>query len=173
MSFISGNIGLYSERLTVILGFVTLAAAVATFVTCRSCLSFLGRFGLKIHVDAGWYRPFYKYHGYYWWVLILGLTLHFLSAVMHTGIPQAGDPDAPIHWVVLGLGLGAAVSTGAVLSSCRSMAGLLNTFTGKTPTGNKRYLSFYRYHSYYWLILILAIAGHFAASYAHIGVWPG
>jgi len=173
MSFISGNIGIYNERLTVILGFVTLAAALATFVSCRSCLSFLGRLGWKIPTESGPYRAFYKYHGYYWWVFILGLTLHFLAAVMHTAIPAPGDPDAPIHWAILGFALGAAVMTGAVLSSCRSLNSLVNTFTGKAPTSNKRYFSFYRYHSYYWLILILALAGHFAASYIHIGVWPG
>ncbi len=173
MSFISGNIGLYSERLAVVLGFVTLAAAVATFASCRTCLSFLARFGLKIRVEAGWYRPFYKYHGYYWWIFLFALTLHFLGAIMHTAIPRAGDPDAPIHWVVLGFALGAAVMTGAVVSSCRSTAGLLNTFTGKTPVSNRRYFSFYRYHAYYWLILILAIAGHVTGSYIHIGFWPG
>ncbi len=173
MSFISGNIGLYSERLAVVLGFVTLASALATFATCRTCLSFLGRLGLKIRVDAGWYRPFYKYHGYYWWVFIFALTLHFLTAVMHTAIPKAGDPDGTIHWAVLGLGFGAALMTEVVLSSCRSLTGLLNAFTGKSPVANKRFFSFYRYHAYYWLILVLAIAGHFAASYIHIGVWPG
>jgi len=172
MSFISGNIGLYDERLTVVLGFVTLAAALATFVSCRTCLSFLGRFGLKINMDAGWYRSFYRLHGYYWWVFVMGLILHFLTAVMHTAIPKAGDPDAPIHWAILGFALGAAVTTGAVLFSCRSTAGLWNTFTGKTPVNNKKFFSFYRYHSYYWLVLALAVAGHFAASYIHIGVWP-
>lgn len=173
MSFISGNIGLYDERLTVVLGFVTLAAALATFVSCRTFLSFLERLGLKSPINAGWYKAFYKYHGYYWWVFVMGLILHLLTAVMHTAIPKAGDPDAPIHWTILGFALGAAAMTGAVLFSCRSLTGLLNTFTGKAPIGNKRYFSFYRYHSYYWLILILAIAGHFAASYVHIGVWPG
>jgi len=103
----------------------------------------------------------------------MGLTLHFLSAVMHTAIPKAGDPDAPVHWAILGFAFGAALMTGAVLSSCRSTAALLNTFTGKSPVANKRYFSFYRYHACYWLILVLAIAGHFTASYIHIGVWPG
>ena len=173
MSFISGDIGLYSERLTVVLGFVTLASALATFATCRSCLGLLERLGLKNPVEMRWYRPFYKYHGYYWWIFLFALTLHFLSAVMHTAIPVAGDPDAPIHWVILSFALGALVMVGAVLSSCRSFTGLLNTFTGKGPLGNNRFRLFYGYHSYYWLILVLAIAGHVAGSYIHIGVWPG
>jgi hypothetical protein len=173
MSFISGNIGLNEERLAVALGFVTLASAMATLVTCRTCLSFLERLGLKSVTESKWYRGLNKYHGYYWWAFILALVLHLMSAVMHTALPKAGDPDAAIHWVILSFALGSLVMVGAVISSCRSMVGLITLFTEKGPLSGSKYNFFYRYHAYYWLFLILLIAGHFASSYMHIGFWPG
>jgi hypothetical protein len=169
---IAGGPGLYGERLTVALGFVTLISAIATFATCRSCLSFLGRLGLKNLADSPWYRPFYKYHGYFWWVFVMGLVLHLLTALMHTAIPTSGDPDALSHLIILSLGLASLVLAIGVLASCRSLLGLLNLFREKSLLGENKYLSFYRFHSYYWLLLILLIAAHFTSSYIHIGIWP-
>ncbi len=167
---ISSGAALYGERLAVALGFVTLISAVATFATCRSCLSFLG---LKSPLDNRWYRPFYKLHGYYWWIFLMGLGLHLLTAVMHTAIPTAGDPDAQIHWIILSFAFVSLPLTAVVLSSCRSWVSLLSLFMEKGPLADRLYLSFYRYHSYYWLVFIGSIAGHFIAAYAHIGIWPG
>ncbi len=83
---ISGNVGLYGERLAVALGFVTLVSALATFSSCRSCLSFLGRFGLKSPIERRWYRSFYRYHGYYWWAFLFVLVLHlFVSHSLSRG----------------------------------------------------------------------------------------
>jgi hypothetical protein len=169
---IASGPGLYGERLAVALGFVTLISAVATFATCRSCLFFLGRFGLSNLTEKRWYRPFYKYHGYFWWVFVMGLVLHLLTSLMHTAIPASGDPDAPIHWIILSLGLASLLMVIGVLASCRSLAGLVNMFREKSLLNNTKYLPFYRFHSYYWLILILLIAGHFASSYIHTGIWP-
>jgi hypothetical protein len=165
--------GLYGERLAVALGFVTLAFALATFASCRSCLSLLGRLHVKNPMETRPYRTFYKYHGYYWSIFLLTLILHLISAVMHTAIPTADDPDAQIHWVILGFAFGSLVSTGVVLSSCRSLVNLLNLFAEKGPLSNLRYQLFYQYHSYYWVLLILAIAGHVASAYLHTGIWPG
>lgn len=170
---ISSGVGLYGERLAVALGFVTLASALVTFISCRSCLSFLGRFGMKNPMDMKWYRLFYRYHGYYWWVFLFVLLLHFMTALMHTAIPTAGDPDAQIHWLILSFALSSLVLVGAVLSSCRSLVGLLGLFTEKGPLSSRAYQSFYRYHSYYWLILVLAVAGHVVSAYVHTGIWPG
>jgi hypothetical protein len=169
---IASGPSLYGERLAIALGFVTLMSAIATFATCRSCVSFLGRLGLKNLTDMKWYRPFYKYHGYFWWVFVMGLFLHLLTALMHTSIPTAGDPDAQIHWIILSLGLTSLVLVSSVLASCRSLAGLLNLFREKNLLSDKKYLPFYQFHSYYWLILIILIAAHFTSSYIHTGIWP-
>ncbi len=173
MSFISGNIGLNEERLAVALGFVTLVSALATFASCRTCLSFLARLGLKDLMENKWYRAFYRYHGYYWWTFLFALVLHLLTTIMHTGLPTPGDPDAAIHWVILSFAFGALVMVVAVFSSCRSLVGLANLFAEKGPLSNTGFRSFYRFHSFYWLVLILFVVGHFASSYVHIGFWPG
>ena len=164
--------GLYGERLAVALGFVTLVFALATFASCRSCLSFLGRIGVKLRPESGGYQGFYRYHGYYWAGFIFTLVLHTMSAIMHTAIPKAGDPDAGIHWLILSFALGSLVFTGGVLSSCRSLVSLINMFAENGPMSNAVFRGFFRLHSYSWLILIMAIAGHFAAANVHVGFWP-
>jgi len=169
---ISGDIGIYGERLAVALGFVTLATGLVTFVSCRSCLSFLSRLGLKNPMDMGWYHTFYRYHGYYLYIFLFALVLHLLTALMHTAIPTAGDPDAQIHLIILSFAFSSFVVVGIVLSSCRSLVALFNLFMEKGPLANKRYQMFYRYHSFYWLILALSATGHITAAYTHVGIWP-
>ncbi len=169
---ITSDVGLYGQRLTVALGFVTLASAVATFASCRSYRSFLERFRLKTFMETGWYRAFYRYHGYYWWVFLLALVLHLVTALMHTIIPTSGDPDAQIHWIILSFAFNLLVMVVAVLFSCRSLVSLFNLFTERGLLTNNLYQSFYRYHSIYWSILILSIAGHITSVYIHTGIWP-
>ncbi len=163
----------YGERLAVALGFVTLLFALATFASCRSCLSFLSRFGLKNPVDLWWYRPFYRYHGYYWWGFLFGLLLHLMAAVMHTAIPALGDPDGLLHLIILSFGAVSPVAVGGGFSSCRWLVCVVPPFMEKGPLSSRKYQEFYRYHSWFWLILILVTAGHLIAGYVHVGFWPG
>ncbi len=164
--------GLFEERFAVAIGFATLAAALATFASCRSCLSFLGRLGIKGLTESRWYRGFYRYHGYYWAAFLLTLPVHLILAVIHTGLPMAGDADAPIHWAILSLGLGSVVSTGVVFSSCRSLVGMIRMLTNKGPLTNPTFKAFYGLHNYFWLALLVAVGGHFASANTHIGFWP-
>jgi cytochrome b561 len=167
------SVGLYAERLTVALGFVTLFFALATFASCRSCLSFLSYIGVKDLTNQWWFKPFYNLHGYYWYGFLILLTIHLLAAVMHTAVPNLADPDGLIHLIILSFGIVSLVFTGTVLSSCRSLVGLITLFSEKSPLNNLGYRSFYRTHSLLWGILFLAIAGHFASGYFHVGFWPG
>jgi hypothetical protein len=172
MAYLSSGVVLYSERVTVVLGYITLASAVATFVTCRTFVSFLSRLGIKNLTEVRWYLPLFKLHGFYWWGLVMGLILHLMSALMHTGIPGAADPDGWIHRIVLATGGASLVITGVVLSSCRSLASLVSMFRESSPLDNKGFWGFYRYHSFFWAALMLLVAGHFAAVYVHIQFWP-
>lgn len=168
----SGDPGIYGERLAVVLGFVTLASALATLASCRSLLSLLARFGLKSPLESSWYSAFHRYHGYYWWAFVMALILHLMTALVHTTLPAADDPDAQVHWVILSFAFSSLVLVNVVLSSCRSTVSLLGLFSEKGPLSSSGYRAFYRYHSYYWLVLLLSIAGHVAGSYVHTGIWP-
>ncbi len=160
------------QRASVTLGFFTLASALATFISCRSCLSFLKYFGLKDPMANKTYKAFYQYHSYYWRAFFSLVAIHVGLAIAHTGIPQAGDPDAPIHWFILSFGFSGVVFLLVIFSSCRIMNKLfLNSFKSGTPL-LKNYQWFYKYHSYYWWVFILIIIGHFAFAYHHVGFWP-
>lgn len=164
--------GLYGERLAVALGYITLTLALATFVSCRSCVSLLGHLGMRNSIEVRWYRAFYKYHGYYWPLFLFTLTLHLMTALVHTEIPTTTDPDALIHWVILSFAFSSLVFLGAVLSSCRSLVSTMSLFMEKGPMTNRVFRNYYGYHSGYWLVFILAVSGHVSSAYIHTGIWP-
>lgn len=168
----TGNTALYGERLAVALGFITLVSGIATFISCRSFPGLLKFLHLPDLMNIKIFQPFYKYHAYYWWVFLLALFLHFVTALVHVALPAPGDPDALIHWVILAFGIIALVSLVMVLTSCRSFANFLGFFLGKNSLTINSYKNFYRYHSFFWWVLITTVAGHFGSSYVHIRLWP-
>jgi hypothetical protein len=172
MAYFSSGVVLYSERVTVVLGYITLVSAIATFGTCRTGVSLFGRLGLKKATDAGWYRQLFKLHGFYWWGLVMGSILHLMSALMHTGIPSAADPDGSIHRIILATGGASLILAGVVLSSCRSLVNLVSLFKETSPLDDRGFRSFYRYHAFFWVGMSLLVAGHFAAVVSHIQFWP-
>ena len=168
----SGSAALYGERLAVALGFLTLVSAIATFASCRTLVGLSKFLHLQDPMKLKAFQAFYKYHGYYWWLFLLALFLHLTTALFHVELPTPGDPDALIHWVILGFAIIALVSLVIVLVSCRSFAGLMGFFIGKNSLNIRSYKGFYRYHSLYWWLFVIAVIGHLSASYVHIGFWP-
>jgi hypothetical protein len=164
--------GIFGERIAIILGFITLTAFLAILASCRSCMSLLKFLHIKVPFDSKPYQVFNKYHNYYWWAFGYMLVVHAYMAFVHTGIPAADDPDAGVHWIILWFGVGSVVSASVTLFSCRSLVFLINLLKGKSPLTNKVYRGFFNIHGYYWLVLILAAAGHVAAAFSHAGVWP-
>ena len=169
----AGNIAIYNERLTIILGLITLLFALAAFTSCRCYPSLLTRLRLKDPSESGWYQTFNKYHAYYWWMLWLVLVLHVITALMHTELPAFGESEASIHRYILGTGLISFVSILVLGFSCRSLVKIIDLFAGKSPLEARAYDAFYKYHPYYWLFFFLIITAHLAFSYAHVGIWPG
>ncbi len=169
----SGITAVYNERLAIIFGFITLASGLSAFLSCRVCISWLSHLGLKNPTQIKGYSAFYKYHLYYWWAFGVSLVAHFMVATLHTGLPQAGDPDAGVHWIILGLGLFSGVSASSLFFSCRVLPRLVAMATPKKPFNNPLYRAYNKYHSYYWVILALLATAHFIVSYNHTGVWPG
>lgn len=169
---ISSTAALYGERLAVALGFFTLASVIVIIVSCRSWLGLFKFLHLPNPMNTKAFQSFYKYHAYYWWLFVVAVILHLTTGVTHVALPTPGDPDALIHWIILGFGVFALVSFILVMASCRSFAGLLGFFTGKNTLAMNSYKNFYRFHSLYWWLFAIAVAGHFGASYVHIGLWP-
>ncbi len=168
---ISVNIIVYNERLAIILGFITLTFMMATLFSCRSFVSFLNRIGVKNPTKNPTYSSFFKYHSLYWWGFAFSIILHLLVGVMHISYSNPADPDAYLHTYILLAGGAAFVVTLVVYVSCRAFAGLLNLITGKSPSSGKVFASFYRWHNYYWIILILMFVAHFTFTYWHTGIW--
>jgi hypothetical protein len=164
---------LNNERLAIVLGFLTLLSGLAAFLSCRTCLGWLSRLGIKDFTHNRIYAPFYKLHLYYWWSFGVLVVAHLMVAVVHTGLPQAGDPDAPVHWWILGLGLFSAMSAIGVFFSCRIMPRLVTMARSSDPFNSHSYRTFFRGHSFYWISLGLLAAAHFLVAFSHIGVWPG
>jgi hypothetical protein len=161
-----------NERLAIVLGLITLALALSAFLSCRVCISWLSYLGIKNPTRIKGYSQFYKFHLYYWWAFGVALVAHLMVATLHTGLPQAGDPDAWIHWVILGMGLFSAILAASLFFSCRVFPKLISMAGSIKPFNNLIFRTFYGFHSYLWLILAVSVAVHFTVTYTHAGVWP-
>ncbi len=160
------------QRVSVALGFLTLAAALSTFATCRSCISFLKWFRVPDPLSNPRYRSFYRYHKYLWWAFLVLLPVHLGVAFGHTGIPQAGDPDSPIHWAILSFGMVATITTAVNLSSCRISTGFFIRNLKKNGMSQSWYTQFGRYHSYFWGLFLAVLIVHLFFAHRHVGFWP-
>ncbi len=165
----------YNERLAIVLGLLTLIIALFTLASCRSCLGVFRRLGLKDPLQNTAFHIFYQAHAYLWWALGFLLAMHIMVGAMHAAYTiSPGDSDAYVHWRVIWAGVAGLVLIGGfVVTSCRSFAHALDFLTNKPSMSMKIYRGFYRYHSYYWVIFILAALGHFLLGYFHAGIWPG
>ncbi len=170
---ISNQSAIYNERVAIILGLATLTLALAAFTSCRTFVSLLTRLGVRNPTDNVAYQTFNKRHLYYWWFFGVLALAHVMMSTFHTGLPEAGDPDAGVHWIILALGLASALSGVALFSSCRLSPKLLAPVIPKLSLASQAYRSFFGYHSHYWWVFAVLVAVHFAASYLHAGIWPG
>ena len=170
---IAVDLGIYYERIAVVLGFVTLVAALATFASCRSFINLISRYTRKNLLENRAYQSFYKYHTYYWWSLFVILIIHMMSAGIHTYLlPAPDDPDALAHWLILGFAFAILATISIQFASCRSFASLVEFITQSNPVKFRVYKGFYRFHAYYWWLFLSAVAGHIIASSIHTRIWP-
>ena len=167
---ITGDLGLYGERLAVVLGFCTLGFFIAMATTCRSFVPLAGKIGLSELTKSKAYRKYFGFHSFFWYGFFMLLILHMMTGFMHTEFPRAGDPDVGIHWAILIAAGSVLLSIGMTFSSCRSFVGIFRA-AGKNPLAG-RYSGYYQMHNYIWILLLLALIGHLTASYLHIGFWP-
>jgi hypothetical protein len=167
---ISPAAALFNERMTVVLGFITLISAVAVIATCRSFIVLLSRVGVKRPLASRAYRAVYGWHFYYWWVFAIALTLHVMTAVTHATV--SGRFDVVFHWWILGLGLASLGWLFPVQLSCRSTLSFINSLSGTPATGNRFFNWFYRRHGVLWWGLLLFMTAHVGVAVAHVNWWP-
>ena len=168
---ITGDLGLFGERLAVALGFVTLVLFIGTGLTCRSFVPLADRLNITWFTGSRPYKAIFRYHSFFWYGFFVVLFLHMLIGFMHTEFPQAGDPDAVQHLWILVFAVSLFISVGLTFSNCRTFMGFLRIFKGDSLLAGF-YGRFYRLHSYVWVLLLVALVGHLIASYIHIGFWP-
>jgi hypothetical protein len=168
----AGASAVNNERIAIILGLITLALALTVLASCRICLSGLKRIGLGRALESQAYQGFYRFHSYYWWLFGVFLVGHLAQAFIHTGLPQAGDPDASVHWIILGLGLGGLLAAGTIFFSCRLFFRLSKMLSMLQKFNSQAFLAFHKPHTFYWLIFLLLVGAHFAEGFRHAGIWP-
>ena len=166
------TVGINNERISIVLGLVTLLFILTTFASCRTCFSWLTLLGVKNLLKSKGYQTFSKYHSVYWWLFGVAIVSHVFIAIGHTGFPQIGDPDAGAHWIILIPGFVGALSSLTIFSSCRAFPRLIAPTTSRFSLTGKTYRTFFKYHAYYWLVLWALITLHFTAGYLHAGLWP-
>jgi hypothetical protein len=164
--------GFIYERIAIILGLITLILALASLASCRSCLSWLNYLGVNNLLKNKGYLAFYKYHSIFWWLFGVALASHIFMAIGHTGLPQAGDPDAGSHWLILIPGFFGALFSLSIFSSCRIFPKLITPGSTGQTLSNTFYRVFFKYHVYYWLAFGLLIIFHFFSGFSHSGLWP-
>jgi len=168
----SGPAAAYAERIAIVLGVITLVTGLTAFFSCRTFVGLLARVNVR-PTKSPVFQAFYQRHLYYWWAFGVAVVSHFLMAVLHTGLPQRGDPDAGVHWVILGIGFAGAVASAALFSSCRVYPRLVGRALKGFNTAGKAYRSLFKYHSYYWWVFAALVGVHFAVGFIHAGIWPG
>jgi len=169
---IPADTALYGEKLSIVLGFITAIAALATFTTCRNFIALVMKFGFMNPLQVRWYNKFYQSHGYYWPILWITLVLHIITALMHSKWPQAGAPDSVEHLNIFIAGLVSFVAMIVLGLSCRAFGVFVNTFTGQIPLEIRLFAEFYRHHGLYWFIFLTTFTVHFVFAYLHVGFWP-
>ena len=161
-----------NERIAIMLGVATAVLALAVFISCRIFLSLMKFFGWKNPGENRVYRAFNRHHLLYWWLFGVVLLAHVMMAVFHTGLPKAGDPGAWVHWVILILGFFSALAAMSLFVSCRFSPRLFTAGRPKSFFENVTYKLLYRFHNYYWLLLLGLVAAHFTIGFLHAGIWP-
>ncbi len=82
-----------------------------------------------------------------------------------------GTPlDLNIHWTILILGIGILLSGIAVISTCRSVAGVFHLLKPGNSLKTRLYRAYFRFHSYYWVAFVMFLLLHLMVTIVHIGL---
>lgn len=163
--------GLYGEQLAVVFGFITFGLFVSMALTCRYFppLADRARIGFLTRTRA--YQAAYRWHSLLWFAFAWFLLVHVALGILHTEWPNPADSDFVQHLWILIFAVLVFISVILVFSNCRSFSSTLSFFRGSNVIAGL-YGRYYRIHSFFWVLLLVALAGHLIAGYLHIGFWP-
>ena len=68
------------ENIILVTGIINLVFVLLLFFTCR----FIPRAKMtKSWINQKWFKRLYRYHTYFWWVLIPSVLIHFAVVILH------------------------------------------------------------------------------------------
>ena len=68
------------ENIILVTGIINLVFVLLLFFTCR----FIPRAKLtKSWINQKWFKGLYRYHAYFWWVLVPSVLIHFVVVILH------------------------------------------------------------------------------------------
>ncbi len=159
--------------MAIVLGLSTLILALMTFTSSRSFASLWNRFSPNL-LENRIYKSYYRCHWIFWSGFAFILFIHISMGLLHVVLNSfTHDPDAYLHAYVVATGLVGLVVTGMIVTSCRSLLGALGIVFLKNPLSSGNYQRYYKFHSYFWIIFLAFIIGHYSFGYLHAGgLWP-
>ena len=148
------------EDVNTLLGVWSALFAVATFISCRSCT---GLFNI-VHINLNklpLFRKFYSFHNVFWGIFGAFLITH-LSLAIHSVVTEASyEGDAAEGYMFIWTGAGIFVIALSLLLSCRVYPKIYRAVTGgHNPLNSKVFATFFKLHSYMWIVLILLVILH-------------
>ncbi len=164
--FQGNEFDVYIHWMILILGTGVLLAGGAVLASCRSVSGFFRLLSPENRL-AKPYRAFYRLHAYYWVVFWYILAAHLMFTVPHVWVPVSGEQLFFVHQVVFFTAIANIILVAAVLSSCRSFLSVLGLFLPANPLSKSGYRRFFGYHSYYWWVLGVSMAGHIIFGMIH------
>jgi hypothetical protein len=164
--------GIAIERAAVVLGFLTLTAALAVFASCKTIPSLLKRLGMKDPASSETFQSFYFLHGFFWQAFVLLLVIHLSLGLVYVITAGSGSPEFHQHLVIISFGFATALSYGVIFASCRITNKYFSSSLKSGSFAGRGYQVLYALHSYYWLVFFALIATHFSFVYSAVRFWP-
>jgi hypothetical protein len=160
------------ERITVLLGFLTLTSALAVVASCRTIPALFKKIAKKDLLTNEGYQSFYFLHGFFWQAFFLLLAVHLVLGLTHLSMLTMGAEEIRTHLTILGFGALTALSYGGMLASCRITHDFFTKSFEPKSLKDRVYRVFYGLHDYYWLIVLTLVVTHFIFAHADAGWWP-
>jgi hypothetical protein len=160
------------ERAAVTLGYLTLAAALSVFASCRTIPALFKRLGMKNPMSGERFQAFYFLHPFFWRAFLLLLIVHLSLGLTHFSMIMNVAAEIHTHLVIISFGLGTALSYGVMFLSCRISNGFFSRSLKPGSLSARSYQVFNALHSYYWLLVLALIATHVYFGHSDAGFWP-